>query len=330
MSRICLYYRALPEQDRWIPGDRHIRPYIRRLIRGPQKLGGVDWVFVNLCKGLDQLGIPYEVNLPYEDLRADDRIGCLGKGRNCLDGYDRPFPILAGIGLMSHPLDWPELFTTHPIVRYLAHCEWARSFIQPFMPVPCDLWPVGIDTDFWAPPAKQKEKEFDILIYNKLLWNIPQMTASFLDPIRNELAKRNLRVKELVCGSYTLDQYKEYLQQSRGLLFISAHETQGLALQEGMACDVPVLVWNPGKMQDPQRFSWNLPDIDSETAPFFDERCGEQFIGGLDFAGQLDRFMEKLDQHQYAPRDYMLENLTLKRCSQHFVDLLDQVQAEQQ
>lgn len=50
-GRICLYFRPLPEQDRWLPGDRFVRPAIRRLIRGRPRVGGVENVFHNLFIG---------------------------------------------------------------------------------------------------------------------------------------------------------------------------------------------------------------------------------------------------------------------------------------
>ncbi|MBF0426428.1 MAG: glycosyltransferase family 1 protein, partial [Magnetococcales bacterium] len=87
MSRVCLYFIRPPETDRWLRGDRHLRPFIRRLIRGRRRPSGIERVFLNLCLGLDRLGVPYVVNLPFRDLQAGDRIGILGQGRHCLDGY---------------------------------------------------------------------------------------------------------------------------------------------------------------------------------------------------------------------------------------------------
>jgi hypothetical protein len=52
MSRFCLYYTREPEKDRWIFGDRYIRPLVRRLLRGKPRPSGVDRVFINLCLGL--------------------------------------------------------------------------------------------------------------------------------------------------------------------------------------------------------------------------------------------------------------------------------------
>src|SRR5689334_12938444 len=121
MNRICLYYRREPERNRWVPGDRFVRPLVRRIIRGRPRPGGIDKVFINLCLGLDRLGQHYEVNLPFEQLRDDDRVGVLGVGRYSLVGYDRPNPIVAGIGLMTHPSEWPSLLADYPVAFYLQH-----------------------------------------------------------------------------------------------------------------------------------------------------------------------------------------------------------------
>jgi hypothetical protein len=103
MSRICLYYRTPPETDRWVPGDHWVRPLARRIIRGKPRPSGIEKVFHNLCLGLDRLGVEYFVNLPFKELKSDDRVGVLGRGRYSLQGYDRPNPIVAGIALMTHP-----------------------------------------------------------------------------------------------------------------------------------------------------------------------------------------------------------------------------------
>src|SRR6202035_1851384 len=103
MNRICLYYRPIPEKDRWLLGDRYVRPLVRRAVRGKPRPGGLDKVFANLCLGLDRIGIRYLVNLPFNELRADDWVGILGRDRHSLEGYSRPNRIVAGIGLMTHP-----------------------------------------------------------------------------------------------------------------------------------------------------------------------------------------------------------------------------------
>jgi hypothetical protein len=56
--------------------------------------------------------------------------------------------------------------------------------------------------------------------------------------------------------------------------------------------------------------------------PYFDERCGRRFADYADFGLQLPKFMEALRSGVYSPRDYVLENLTVEKCSKRFVDIL--------
>ncbi|HWD58333.1 MAG TPA: hypothetical protein VG308_08655, partial [Stellaceae bacterium] len=146
MSRICLYHRREPERDHWLPGDRYLRPPIRRLVRGKPRVDAIGKVFRNLCTGLDRLGVCYEANLPFDQLERDDRVGVIGQGRAALDGYDRPNPIVAGIGLMTHPSEWPTLCDDYPIAAYLQHSAWANEIYRPYFGDRCRVWPVGIDT----------------------------------------------------------------------------------------------------------------------------------------------------------------------------------------
>ena len=37
------------------------------------------------------------------------------------------------------------------------------------------------------------------------------------------------------------------------MIFLVEHETQGIAYQEAMACDVPILAWDQGNWLDPKR-----------------------------------------------------------------------------
>lgn len=321
MSRICLYYTNKPEQDRWIKGDRYIRPWIRRLVRGQSRPGGVDKVFINLCKGLDKLNIPYIVNLPFKELQEDDLVGVLGRGRHCLQGYDQTNPIVAGIGLMTHPSQWSDLCQQYPVIKYLQHSEWANEVYKPYFGDRCEIWAVGIDTDKWQ-PTPQLEKSTDFLIYNKIRWNRQTKAVEMLDPIYKELEKRGLSYKELRYGSYQPGEYQEALSRCRAMIFLCEHESQGIAYQECLASNVPILAWDNGKCLDPNRFTWGQPDIPATSVPYWDDRCGVKFADIDEFPDKLAQFMDLLASDKFAPRDYILENLTLEKCAQHYLNIL--------
>lgn len=319
MSRICLYFRREPERDRWVAGDRLVRPLVRRIVRGKPRISGLAKVFTNLRLGLDRLGIQYEINLPFEHLREDDRVGVIGLGREALNGYGRSNPIIAGPGLMTHPSEWPDLCERYPVVRYLQHSAWANDVYKRYYGDKCAIWPVGIDTDTWT-PADPGNKEFDLLIYDKIRWRRDKLMPEFLEPIRAELAHRKLRFMEIRYGHYDEAQYQQALRQSRSMLFLCEHESQGIAYQECLASGVPVLAWDQGWCLDPNRFAWGDPGIPATSVPYFDERCGLRFRNIDEFAERLSEFLDCRDA--FAPRDYILENLALRRCSGQFVQIL--------
>ena len=322
MRRLFLYYRREPERDRWIAGDRLIRPLVRRLVRGPGRRSGLDTVFANLCAGLDRIGAAYEVNAPFGKISSGDRVAVLGVGRRCLDGYDRPNPVVAGIGLMTHPSEWPTLCQDYPVVRYLQHSEWANNVYKPYFGDRCTIWPVGIDTDHWQPGAGE-EKTTDFLIYDKILWHREDRAGDLLGPIRDELLRRSLSFEILRYGLYDPASYRAALARCRAMIFLSAHESQGIAAQEALSSGLPLLAWDPGVLQDPQGTGWGT--IPTTSVPWFDHRCGLRFRDAAEFATELPRFLAQLRAGQFRPRAYILEHLTLAASARRFLDIIDSV-----
>jgi hypothetical protein len=322
MSRICLYFVSEPERDRWVRGDRLVRPLIRRVVRGPSEPGGIDKVFINLCLGLDRLGISYEVNLPFDRLRDDDRVGVVGRCRLALQGYHRTNPVVAGSALMTHPSEWPTLCEDYPVVAYLQPCEWCNALYLPFYGDRCRVWPVGIDTYSWTPIDRGK-KRYDFLIYDKIRWQRDILLPRLLDPIKLALERKSLSFMEIRYGFYKEKQYKEALQNCRSMIFLCEHEGQGLACQECLASDVPVLAWDQGWCLDPNRFAWGVPNIPATSVPYFGERCGLRFRGVEEFPEKLAEFLDR--RPHMAPRDYILENLTLEKCARDYLQILNDV-----
>jgi glycosyltransferase involved in cell wall biosynthesis len=150
------------------------------------------------------------------------------------------------------------------------------------------------------------------------------MVPRLLDPIRDELARRKLNFKELRYGTYDERQYKDMLRVCRAMIFLCEHESQGIAYQECLSSGVPILAWDQGWWLDPNRQKWQQADVLATSVPYFDQRCGLQFRGVDEFPDKLGRFIELQHRGAFAPREYVLENLTLEKCSAHFVRLLDE------
>ncbi|QYM80487.1 glycosyltransferase [Horticoccus luteus] len=326
--RLFLYYKTAPEANRWLPGDRWIRPLVRRVVRGPRVPSGIDKVYLNLAAGLRKIGVPFQFNRPWHEIRPGDRVGVIGRDRPALAGYDRPNPIVAGVALMTHPSEWPTLCQDYPVARYVQHCQWAIDIYRPYYgDKVCAVWPVGIDTDAWQ-PASASARTCDFLLYNKIRWNHAAMDRDLVEPIRADLRRAGLTFEEILYGHYRPEDYAAALRRCRAMIFICEHESQGIAYQEALAAGVPVLAWDPGEWLDPARFAWGTPHVAATSVPYFDARCGERFVNHAAFGPALGVFQDRLQAGRYAPRDYIMENLTLERSARRYLKLLNEVASQ--
>lgn len=323
---ISLYYRTEPERDRWIIGDRFVRPAVRRLMRGSAPASGVDKVVANLRLGFDRLGVAYRINPPLSSLQGGDRIAVLGRGRHALSGFDRDIPFVAGIALMTHPSEWPELCEEYSVIWYLQHSAWANEVYRPYFGQRCRVWPVGIDTECWRPSA-QTDKTCDVLLYDKLSWRRDELVLQVLDPVRAALERSGLSYRTIRYGSYDERTYRRALEDCRWMIFLSERESQGLACQEALASGLPVLAWDPGQRRDQEHFGSGECEIPPTSVPYFDPRCGLRFRTTDEFAARLGEFLDMARAGCFAPRDYILKNLTLEQCAAAFVGLFDEAGA---
>ncbi len=115
-------------------------------------------------------------------------------------------------------------------------------------------WPVGIDTDRWT-PRPGGTADFDVLVYDKIRWEHARYEQELLDPILSALASRGLSVGRIRYGSYLEEDFTSLVQRSRAMIFLCEHETQGLAYQQALSCNVPILAWDRGGYwRDPEYF----------------------------------------------------------------------------
>ncbi|HEY9003240.1 MAG TPA: glycosyltransferase family 1 protein [Mucilaginibacter sp.] len=326
MRKLHLYFRIPPPSDRFISGDRYVLPAIRQLVKG-KKIGGIQKVFINLCKGLDELKVDYDVNLPFKKIQPGEPVVVLGSGRYALKDYSAPNKIIAGIALMTHPSEWPDLFEKYPVATYLQHSEWTRDlYANHYGGDKCGIWPAGIDTKKWSPDSAAS-KQFDILIYNKIMWNKQETYDKLARPIIAKLEQLGLSYTEIVYGNYKEAEYFDLLNQSKAMVFLCEHESQGFACCEAMSMNVPVFAWDQGWYLDPHlETDWNEPKpLPASSVPFFDETCGMKFTDPNDFNEKIEGFWENVKAGTYHPRDYILQNLTLEKSAQAMLDLVGTV-----
>jgi len=118
---------------------------------------------------------------------------------------------------------------------------------------------------------------------------------------------------------YQEEDYLNYLQHSKFGIILDAHESQGFAIEEALSCNVPLLVWNIRTMNQEFRSSYGA--IPCTTIPYWNDSCGEYFYDIKELEEKYNTLISKLDQYQ--PRQFILENLSLEKCSEKIVNLIN-------
>lgn len=315
-----------PDPDRWIKFDRYPRGLIRYLVRGRQRPGAVMMVALNLMRGLDKIGIPYRFNNYHYIKKHPKEIACIIGKPHLVIQKKWGNPIIFGAGVYSHPIDYPDLFKKHPNVKkFLVPGPWMKQMCEPFYGDKVEAWPVGIDTKEWAPFTSVKNSDF--LIYDKINATREEYNNKLLGTCLDVLDQHKLSHLYIKYGEYTHAELKEKLSCVKAVIFLCEHETQGLAYQQILATNTPILAWDRGGYwQDPEYYPHRVKFQPVSSVPYWDDRCGLKFKDNTDFEAQMIDFVKHLTE--FTPRDYIIENLTLEVCAEKYMAIYRQVEKE--
>src|SRR5690606_17065322 len=89
-------------------------------------------------------------------------------------------------------------------------------------------WPVGIDTNYWRPKIPSNEKPIDFLIYDKLTFH-QKNSLDILIGVKKILEKHGLSYRVIQYLNYKPEQLNKLIEQCKSCIFLSMHESQGLA-----------------------------------------------------------------------------------------------------
>jgi hypothetical protein len=323
---LLLFHLPLPEPPRWFRSDQHLRRVIRALLvplrgHGPAGLGKVT---LNLNLGLKKLGVSYRLENTLREDPLTDVFGILHGPVDKCRQLAQLGPCIVGPGVLNSAAEWPDLFTNSCAIYCVQNCEWAAEMYRPWYGDRVKVWKMGIDHEKY-PPDPTIEKRFDFLIYDKIRWPETPAYRGLLEFCLGSLQKAGLTFQYLRYGRYPRGReraYHDMLRCSRAMLFLSENETQGFAYNEALSHDVPILAWNFGRWCDPYRFTVGLDDVPATSIPYWDDRCGVHFQGIEDFDTQLDVFRERLHRDDFAPREYVLDNLRLEQGARRYLDII--------
>jgi hypothetical protein len=221
--------------------------------------------------------------------------------------------------MYDHPRLNPHLMTDPRFHYYLFTCGWLRDVFAPFYGDKCVIWHAGIDTQRWT-DTRDHHKDIDVLIYDKMRWTRDVKERFLLQPIIEHITRRNHNYYVLRYGNISHNQYADLLSRSRCMVFLCEHETQGIAYQEGLASNVPILAWDPGYWVDPL---WELlaeNPVPATSVPQFSASCGMTFRKTYEFPDCFDKFYQQIAK--YEPRRFVPGATLHERLSQNLPPVL--------
>lgn len=280
----------------------------------------------NFRIGLRRRRIAHSYNRPFFTIGKSKTVISFGLGMDGLRGLPRSTPVIAAIGF-PYPAELPDLCREYNVQKYLQHSRWALDFARSaglYDDAIFDVWPAGIDTDEWKPA--ERRKTHDVLIYRKIHWDKERSESELVAPIREFLRSNGYSFSEIVYGSYLIDEYKRLLSEAKVMVFLTEHESQGLAYQECLASGVPVMAWDQGTFLDPIRHKYDRLDVPATSVPYFDQRCGVTFVDINDFGVKFEPFFDDCSSGQFRPREFVLETLSIETSTDRMLEIYDSIE----
>lgn len=206
--------------------------------------------------------------------------------------------LIVGPNILNNPSEYDHILGSPEIDWYIAPCNWARDCNcqeEPRIANKTAIWYAGVDTDFWQ-PQQEKHETKTMLVYWK---TEPEEFCVEIETMLHTYGWKTIRVRY---GSYNQEQYKEILQRVDAVAFVSVSESQGIALAECWAMNVPTLVWNPGTAFIYNRY---LP---VSSAPYLTSETGCMWQTVAEFEVLINNFEHM--RNQFSPRQWVTEYMT--------------------
>ena len=201
---------------------------------------------------------------------------------------------------------------------YIQPSDWARDvWIKKgaVTILPIKTFPFPVETEKFKPLNFFDELEkTEVFIYFK------RRHPQELQYIKEFLENKNISYKIFdYVNHYSELDYINTLQHAKYGIILDAHESQGFAIEEALASNVPLLVWNVKFMS--QEHGSRYPDITATNIAYWDARCGEYFYTKETFEATFNTFISNIAT--YKPREYIIENLSTAMCATRFNELIN-------
>lgn len=274
--------------------------------RGPSS------VTSSLLRGLDGLHHPYVLNPRFSTIQKGDIVWVnesLDALRYAVHNKKEGTILIVGPNLVITPYDHNEIIRSKAIDYILQPSEWTKGLYISLckeLEGKIKLWPAGVQ----VPKLTHHNKREVALIYLK---NIPP--GNLLQSLCSLCDTNKLPYKIINYGKFKQQDYFDSLGHAKIMIYLSNSESQGLALQEAWARDVPTLVYSRGYFAH-NSYSYKDPSI---SAPYLTQESGT-FFNEKNVTSVFETFIKNLSS--FSPRSYVEKNLSDEVCAKAFLSLL--------
>ena len=195
------------------------------------------------------------------------------------------------------------------------HKRIAPSLSLSFVTIPLGL---AFDTIEEVPALHMRKK---IMVYFK------HRHPSTLKAVTEFLQEKEQEYCVIQYGSYKDTDFKNQLQNTRFVIWIGSHESQGFAFQETQASNIPILLWDVTSMRDEFNRSWcygcpsgKPDDLAATTANCWSDDCGIRFTKVEELSDAYNKMSESLST--FRPRAYIHDRLSLVETYKHLLEVV--------
>lgn len=277
---------------------------IRHSFNHPRNtFGGPDAVARSLTAGFKNLGVSYNYNpstikeigktvIVLSSVKALKQVIALKKEH-------RIRTIFAGPNLVIFPTDEDSILESKAVDKCLVPSKYVKNLYirkSPSLKNHIIVWPAGVDERYWRPPSKKPTKRNAVLYFKNT-------DTELYKSAERILKKYNWNPIKIIYGKYLSEEFRKALSSSQFMVFLSRGESQGIALAESWAMDVPTLVWNPKTLIIKGERIYNY-----SSAPYLTGSTGMKWKKIEDFESIIEGIDNKLKT--FLPRGWILSNMT--------------------
>lgn len=169
--------------------------------------------------------------------------------------------------------------------------------------------PVGI-FDFENKLKAPIERTNECLIYFK------KRKEEELLLIKNLLKQKNIKYKVFEYNNYKNKDLLNHANNSQFGIVLNKTESQGIAIQEMLGCNLPLLVCDYSENN-----VWGKKYVGT-SVPYWSEDCGIKINNLNDLDSSIDKLLEKIEN--FSPQNYILENLSFEKCRKNLIDYINE------